>query len=145
MTNTLKSSSAFLLFCVMTAVLCLAEPPQARDAGEQPALSQAPGSATPDQSASQATPPQLNPSSEESSEEELAPAAVERDMSRFSPLIQELYAATRETKERAILARLDKANELLEGGADVTATDAEGRTPLHWRSSAPAIALGRKL
>ena len=69
---------------------------------------------------------------EEVPEEELAPAAVQLDLSKASPLIQELYAATRETKEQAILARLAKAKELVENGADLKATHLQGRTALHW-------------
>jgi hypothetical protein len=65
-------------------------------------------------------------------EDELAPAAVELDLSQSSPLIQTLYAATRATKEKDILAKLDEAKHLIESGADVKATDAQGRTALHW-------------
>jgi hypothetical protein len=50
---------------------------------------------------------------EEMPEDELAPAAVQLDLSKASLLIQELYAATRETKEQAILHRLAKAKELV--------------------------------
>src|SRR4029077_8530736 len=39
---------------------------------------------------------------------------------------------TRETKEKEILEHLANAKKLLEGGADVKATDAQGRTALHW-------------
>jgi len=67
----------------------------------------------------------------EAEEEEMAPAAVELDVSKDSPLIQELYRATRETKDKAILARLDTAKSLV-ATADVKATDAQGRTALHW-------------
>jgi LssY C-terminus len=69
---------------------------------------------------------------EEVPEEELAPAAVQLDLAKASPLIQELYAATRETKEQAILARLARAKALVENGADLKATDLQGRTALHW-------------
>jgi len=65
-------------------------------------------------------------------EDELAPAAVQLDLSKASPLIQELYAATRERKEQAILARLAKAKDLVENGADLKATDLHGRTAFHW-------------
>ena len=69
---------------------------------------------------------------EDSEYEELAPAAVDLDLSRSSPLIRELYLATRETKEQQILSHLAEAKKLLEDGADVKATDAQGRTALHW-------------
>jgi hypothetical protein len=69
---------------------------------------------------------------EEVPEEELAPAEVQLDVSQTSPLIQALYQATRETKEDAILARLDEAKTLIANGADLKATDAQGRTALHW-------------
>jgi len=67
----------------------------------------------------------------EAEEEEMAPAAVEMDVSKDSPLIQELYRATRETKDKAILARLETAKGLV-ATADVKATDPQGRTALHW-------------
>lgn len=69
---------------------------------------------------------------EEAADEELAPAAVEMDVSKDSPLIRQLYQATRQTKEKEILASLDGAKKLLADGADVKATDAQGRTALHW-------------
>jgi LssY-like putative type I secretion system component LssY/ankyrin repeat protein len=65
-------------------------------------------------------------------DEALAPAAVELDVSRTSPLIQALYRATRETKEAPMLARLADAKKLIANKADVTAVDAQGRTALHW-------------
>ena len=68
----------------------------------------------------------------EQADEDLAPAAVQLDVSRSSPLIQALYAATRETKEQPILAQLAQAKTLLDSGADVKATDSDGRTALHW-------------
>lgn len=64
--------------------------------------------------------------------EELAPAAVQLDVSRNSPLLQLLYAATRETKQQAILDRLRDAQRLIESGADLKAVDPQGRTALHW-------------
>src|SRR5207248_8570675 len=69
---------------------------------------------------------------EEVPEGELAPAAIQLDLSKASPLIQELYAATRETKEEPILARLAQAKKLVENGADLKAVDSQGRTALHW-------------
>ena len=65
-------------------------------------------------------------------EAELAPAAVQLDVSNLSPLLQELYQATRETKEQNVLARLARAKALIQGGADLKASDPEGRTALHW-------------
>jgi hypothetical protein len=69
---------------------------------------------------------------EDQADEELAPAAVELDVSKASPLIRTLYQATRETKEPAILGKLAQAKKLLDEGADVKALDAQGRTALHW-------------
>jgi len=78
----------------------------------------------------------LQDSSQDSEEipfdEELAPAAVTLDVSAASPLIRELYQATRETKEQEILAHLTQAKKLLADGANVKTTDAQGRTALHW-------------
>jgi LssY C-terminus len=71
-------------------------------------------------------------SQDEVENEDLAPAAVEIDVSGDSPLIRALYQATRETKENEILAKLDQAKKLLADGADVKATDSQGRTALHW-------------
>jgi len=42
------------------------------------------------------------------------------------------YQATRETKEDAILARLDEGKTLIANGSDLRATDVQGRTALHW-------------
>jgi len=75
---------------------------------------------------------QENTSTAEPIEEELAPAAVQIDVSHSSPLMQVLYQATRETKKQAILDKLDEAKKLLDNGADVKATDERGRTALHW-------------
>ena len=71
-------------------------------------------------------------SQEETAEEDLAPAALQFDVSNVSPLIRELYQATRESKEQPILESLARAKKLLEDGSDVKATDAQGRTALHW-------------
>jgi ankyrin repeat protein len=57
---------------------------------------------------------------------------VQLDVSNASPLIRALYQATRETKEKDILGYLALAKKLLDGGADVKAIDAQGRTALHW-------------
>jgi hypothetical protein len=63
---------------------------------------------------------------------ELAPAAVHLDVSNASKLIQVLYAATRETKTQPTVDDLTQAKSLIDGGADVKATDSLGRTALHW-------------
>lgn len=69
---------------------------------------------------------------DDSVDEEAAPAAVSLDVSKDSPLIRELYQATRETKEKAILPHLQNAKKMVEDGADLSATDQQGRTALHW-------------
>jgi hypothetical protein len=71
------------------------------------------------------------PEEEVEPSEELAPAAVQLDVSHVPPLIQALYQATRETKENKILERLDAAKQLIPT-ADLKATDPQGRTALHW-------------
>jgi LssY C-terminus len=65
-------------------------------------------------------------------EGELSPAAVQLDESKASPLIQALYAATRETKIPPTLDHLAEAKSLINSGADLKATDSLGRTALHW-------------
>src|SRR5262249_19137326 len=69
---------------------------------------------------------------DEEESEDLAPAALEMDKSGDSPLIRKLYEATRETKEKNILDRLEEAQKLIESGADVKPVDGLGRTALHW-------------
>jgi hypothetical protein len=64
--------------------------------------------------------------------EDHAPAAIQLDVTKSSPLIQTLYQATRETKEQPILDRLSEAKQLIESGTDLKATDQYGRTALHW-------------
>ena len=71
------------------------------------------------------------PAEQESVEEELEPAALQLDVTGASPLIQALYAATRETKERLILDHLAEAKRLI-ADADIRSVDKEGRTALHW-------------
>jgi LssY C-terminus len=73
-----------------------------------------------------------NDDQEEPITEDLAPAAVQLDVSSASPLIQTLYQATRETKEQEILSRLAQVKKILDDGADLKATDSYGRTALHW-------------
>jgi len=68
---------------------------------------------------------------EDAPEGELEPAAVQLDVSNSSPLIEELYRATRETKEREILAHIEQAKQLIDG-SDLKAVDLYGRTALHW-------------
>jgi hypothetical protein len=95
-------------------------PPKPKPASEQPAdIKKADGdSADNDQ--------------DEPVDEDLAPAAVQLDLSKSSPLIQTLYQATRETKEQQILTQLAQAKKLLDDRGDLKATDAQGRTALHW-------------
>ena len=69
---------------------------------------------------------------ESEADEELAPAALVLDLSKSSPLIQALYQATRETKENAVLDHIAQAQRLVDSGADLKATDPQGRTALHW-------------
>jgi hypothetical protein len=69
---------------------------------------------------------------DEPPEDELAPAAVEIDVSHESPLLQVLYKATRETKEKETLARLQEAKALIQSDTDLKAIDPQGRTALHW-------------
>jgi len=69
---------------------------------------------------------------EDADEGELEPAAVTMDVSQTTPLIQELYQATRLTKEKEILEHLTNAQKLIDSGTDVKSTDGQGRTALHW-------------
>lgn len=69
---------------------------------------------------------------EEVPEDELAPAALQLEMSKAPPIIQTLYQATRATKEKDILARLEQAKAFINSGADLKPTDPQGRTALHW-------------
>ena len=69
---------------------------------------------------------------DEPAEDELAPAAVDIDVSKESQLLQVLYKATRETKEKEILSRVSEAKALIQSGADLKETDPQGRTALHW-------------
>jgi hypothetical protein len=78
-------------------------------------------------------------------EGELAPAVVTLDVSHTSPLIQTLYAATRETKEQAILDRLAEAKKQIDSGADLKPSDDLGRTALHWAIFGSSYATTPKL
>jgi hypothetical protein len=69
---------------------------------------------------------------EDADEGELEPAAVTLDQSGTTPLIQELYQATRLTKEKDILDHLNKVQQLIASGTDIKGTEAQGRTALHW-------------
>ena len=69
---------------------------------------------------------------ESAEDEDPAPAALKLDVSKDAPLIQELYQATRDTKEPAILADVAQAQTMVDDGADLKATDPQGRTALHW-------------
>ena len=117
-----KSKTLLLALCTVIAVMPSTVVTRAIAAGE-------PFSDDQDQKAAKAD---SKADSEEEAEDESAPAALEIDVSTSSPLIQELYQATRQTKEKDILDHLAKAKKLLDDGADVKATDAQGRTALHW-------------
>ena len=94
------------------------------------------------------TPADQSPATDEETEipdGELAPAAVTMDVSRSSPLIQTLYAATRETREQGILARLAEAREQIDKGADIKAVDSLNRTALHWAVFGSSYAATQKL
>ena len=68
---------------------------------------------------------------EDAPEGELEPAALKLDVSNSSLLIEELYRATRETKEKEILAHIEQAKQLVDK-SDLKAVDSHGRTALHW-------------
>jgi hypothetical protein len=106
--------------------------------GSLPVPAQTTGPASPSSAAegktSNSTPAATDTSTQDAEppEGELAPAALQLDESKASPLIQVLYAATRETKVEPTLDQLAQAKNLVEKGADVKATDSLGRTALHW-------------
>lgn len=75
---------------------------------------------------------QIPEDDENADEDEPAPAALNLDESGTTPLIQELYQSTRLTKEKDILERLNKAQQLIASGTDIKGVDAQGRTALHW-------------
>jgi|KBSMisStandDraft_5_1062788.scaffolds.fasta_scaffold00166_11 hypothetical protein len=76
--------------------------------------------------------PAEQPEEPQEQEDELSPAALTLNLPNALPLIQKLYQATRETKEKDILARLQEAKTLIDNGVDVKSADAQGRTALHW-------------
>ena len=124
----MPSASKLSSLLLALGVLCFALPAtggahdyrMAAPAGQQSAKGQEPN------------PDSNGDSAEDAAEEELASAAVQLDVSNLPPLLQELYQATRETKEQEVLARLAHVKELVQGGADLKATDTQGRTALHW-------------
>jgi hypothetical protein len=123
-----KLKISLLAFCVITARVPTTGAARLGDGKATAAGS--PLSNGQEQQAAQAEP---NPDSEEASaDDESAPAALQLDVSNTSPLIRELYQATRETKEKTILEHLAQAKKLVDSGTDVKAADAQGRTALHW-------------
>ena len=108
---------------VLSSVSLAAGPPRPAAAADSKAQKDSPGNSQ--------SPLDGEPAEEEEPSDELAPAAVQMDVSHVPPLIQALYQATRETKENQILDRLAIAKSLIPT-ADLKATDAEGRTALHW-------------
>jgi hypothetical protein len=113
----------FLSLLLMCRVACLTlsyGPAHTQSPTAQTSESQAPVSGS------------QSPIPEEVPDEELAPAAVNLDVSQTSPLIQALYQGTRETKEGRILDRLKEAKRLISGDAEIKAVDTQGRTALHW-------------
>ena len=135
-----SSSLVLLLVVVVSAVLILNYLPAAAQSSSQttqPTLQSTPPSAEQDARSAESNPAQAADTGaaeipEEAPEEELAPAAVVMDVSQESPLLQTLYKATRETKEKDILARLAEVKKMVEAGADLKETDPQGRTALHW-------------
>ena len=133
---------ALALFLPLTTTPLIADSPQAptqtstlptEAAPSQPAPSQpTPSQPAPSPTALAQSEPKVEDLPEEGeATEELVTPALKLDVSHESPLIQALYQATRETKEDAILARLADAKKLI-NTADMKATDAQGRTALHW-------------
>jgi LssY C-terminus len=130
-----KRTSLLLILSGMTAAMLMEGGALSSRAKWMPGYSQTSGvQAQPSQTQKSQTPTADADDDvpEEPIDEDLAPAAVELDVSKESRLIRELYQATRETKEKAILESIARAKKLLDDGADVKATDAQGRTALHW-------------
>jgi hypothetical protein len=130
MSTARKLSCLLFVFCVVAAGTPIARGIFPSHAAAPPAGQKAQSAQGKKPQAPDAEPP--DDSQDESADEDSAPAALELDVSNDSPLIRELYQATRETKEPAILARIAHALELVEGGADVKSIDSNGRTALHW-------------
>lgn len=107
-----------------------------------PSSQQQPSNTPEDQDVPQA---QEQAQEEEAPEGELAPAILVMDVSGASPLIQALYAATRDTKVQPTLDHLAQAKAMIDGGADLKATDALGRTALHWAIFGSSYATSPKL
>jgi ankyrin repeat protein len=125
--------SIFLLSLCLAAGLSVAAVPQnsksQNSKSKTPAATTQPQSADVDQNKDQ---DKDEDKDEDQADPDPAPAAVSLDVSQASPLIRELYLATRATKEKEILPHLDQAKKLIDSGADVKATDVQGRTALHW-------------
>ncbi len=123
--------SLLLTLCLLLSLPVAASPQQssepAKPATQAGAQSQEQGGA---EDQSQNAPEGAD--QEQAEEEELAPAALTLDVSKDSALIHALYQATRETKEPAILIQIAKAQELVDSGTNLKATDPQGRTALHW-------------
>jgi hypothetical protein len=124
-TKYFPGATAALLIAVLVSAGAASTRPRFQSAGAKTKKSQ-------DQSAQQKD--DQDQKSDDAQEEPVDddPAAVAIDVSQDAPLIRELYQATRETKEKDILAHLDSAKKLIDAGADVKAVDAQGRTALHW-------------
>ena len=129
------SRRLLLMLCVIAltapATMSARPYPQSQSSGQSSKTKQSAKAASSQQSADSEDDETQEEKEAEAAEEELAPAVVQIDVSKASPLIQELYQATRETKDKAILARLETAKSLVPT-ADVNATDSQGRTALHW-------------
>jgi len=121
--------SLLLTLCLLLGLPAAASPQQSTKPAKAKPQAQAQSQA---QAESEDQSQNASEGAEQEAEEELAPAAVTLDVSKDSPLIQVLYQATRETKEQATLDQVAKAQELVDSGADLKATDPQGRTALHW-------------
>ena len=105
--------------------------PQAQNSGQSSKTKQSSKAASKQASADEEDQDADETQKETEEDEEQAPAVLQIDVSKASPLIQELYRATRETKDKDVLVRLETAKGLV-ATADVKATDSQGRTALHW-------------